>query len=78
MMVIAGRLHAALSGGVTAGNAPDPLGGMGVTVSIGTAVGRGGDVSPSALLHTADRSMYRRKGRRASGTVPSRLLEDGH
>ena len=64
MGVITERLHAALHDGLAAGNAPQPLSDSGVTVSIGTAVGRGGDVSPGALLHAADRSMYHQKGRR--------------
>ncbi len=62
MQVITERLcqslHQALGRG---GDGCDPVGELGVTVSIGSAVGRGGEVSPEALLHVADRSMYRHK-----------------
>ncbi|WP_419842881.1 GGDEF domain-containing protein [Candidatus Poriferisodalis sp.] len=63
MEAITQRLHATLApapGYLEDGN---PLTGMDVTVSIGSAVGRGGDVTPGALLHAADRAMYRQKGR---------------
>ena len=62
MEVIVARLHAALGGTSMASGTADPLAEMGVTVSVGSATGRGGEVSPGALLHAADRSMYRQKG----------------
>jgi len=40
----------------------DPLAERGVAVSIGSATGRGGEATAGALLHAADRSMYRQKG----------------
>lgn len=62
MEVIVERLHAALGGSPAADGTADPLAEMGVTVSVGSATGRGGEVSPGTLLHAADRSMYRHKG----------------
>ena len=62
MEIIVTRLHAALDGASAADSTADPLAEMGVTVSVGSATGRGGEVSPGALLHAADRSMYRKKG----------------
>lgn len=64
MEIITERLHASLASASARDEAADPLAEMGVTVSIGSATGRGGEASPSALLHAADRSMYREKGGR--------------
>lgn len=64
MGVIIERLRRALGDAATQGG-DEPLTRFGITVSIGTAVGRGGNVTPDALLHEADRSMYRHKGWRA-------------
>ncbi|MDE0676990.1 MAG: GGDEF domain-containing protein [Acidimicrobiaceae bacterium] len=62
METIAERLHASLAQPPAHNEGGDPLAAMGVTVSIGSATGRGGDATPEALLHAADRSMYRQKG----------------
>ncbi len=65
MDIVTERLQAALAQPPAKNEAGDPLAEMGVTVSIGSATGRGGEVSSGALLHAADRSMYRQKGWRA-------------
>ncbi len=68
MDLITERLQASLGAtssyeGAGYEGAGDPLAEMGVTVSIGSSTGRGGEVSPEALLHAADRAMYHHKGR---------------
>ncbi|WP_420623036.1 GGDEF domain-containing protein [Candidatus Poriferisodalis sp.] len=64
MGVVTERLHAALDCASAGSDASNLLHEMSVTVSIGSATGRGGDATPGALIHAADRSMYRQKGRR--------------
>lgn len=64
MAIVTGRLQTSLASAPSASNAPDPLAELGISVSIGSATGRGGEATPGALLHAADRSMYREKGRR--------------
>ena len=63
MAAIVERLQAALAQASAHNGTHDHLAEMDVTVSIGSATSRGGDVTPVALLHAADRSMYRLKGR---------------
>ena len=63
MVAILERLQAALAQASLHSGTHDPLAEMDVTVSIGTATGRGTEVTPGALLHAADRSMYCQKSR---------------
>lgn len=60
MKVIVERLQSALGEAATDGDR-EPSTPFDVTVSIGNAVGRGGDATPGALLNEADRAMYRHK-----------------
>ena len=62
METITERLQASLTQAPAQRETGDPLAEMGVTVSIGSATGRGGEATAGALLHAADRSMYRQKG----------------
>ncbi|MXZ13947.1 MAG: GGDEF domain-containing protein [Acidimicrobiales bacterium] len=62
MEIITERLQASLTQAPAQRETGDPLAEMGVTVSIGSATGRGGEATAGDLLHAADRSMYRQKG----------------
>ncbi|MDE0318995.1 MAG: GGDEF domain-containing protein [Acidimicrobiaceae bacterium] len=62
MEIVTERLQASLTQAPAQRETGDPLAEMGVTVSIGSATGRGGEATAGALLHAADRSMYRQKG----------------
>ena len=64
MEIITERLLASLTQTPAQNETGNPLSEMSVTVSIGSATGRGGEATPGALLHAADRSMYREKGGR--------------